>query len=372
MATPKIKMYRLSKGYSTDSDDDIQSVTNDELLPVVDKPTAPEDFYELTGVVQYEKELLIKLNTSVGLLTSLFENDNEKFQIPISLGSRVMVASGYYTPIVLDNVGEEIDSSEYEATPSGIDFSTSPYPSGASIKFYVQGGDNVFITSSDNLYEGSNSAFVSIIYDDGSPVSKDDYSQDSESGTFTFSVIPSGTVSCTYASIQETARLFISEHQNWVPPNLEDETCGHLYMGPDIFQGLYDYSGDDTEDSEGNVITQGEIPEFVESGYSIDFRNGSVTFTSDVNSIDEPVHASYAHLCAIENVTGQELQKIVSPSGELWYQATESNQYPGSVGAMWVSNTNNYIPRNIYVDGESFPSTITVSPYDVLTIKESE
>ena len=50
MSTPKIKVYRLEKGYNRDSDNDIQSKVNDELLPFIQKPTKSTDAYYLTGV----------------------------------------------------------------------------------------------------------------------------------------------------------------------------------------------------------------------------------------------------------------------------------------------------------------------------------
>lgn len=50
MSTPKIKVYRLEKGYNQDSDNDIQSKVNSELLPFIKKPAKPTDAYYLTGI----------------------------------------------------------------------------------------------------------------------------------------------------------------------------------------------------------------------------------------------------------------------------------------------------------------------------------
>ena len=44
MAAPKIKLYRLSRDFTTDSlNKDKKTETNDELLPVFDKYVSPDD-----------------------------------------------------------------------------------------------------------------------------------------------------------------------------------------------------------------------------------------------------------------------------------------------------------------------------------------
>lgn len=50
MSTPKIKVYRLDKGYNPDKDNDIQSRLNSEILPFVKKNQKSTDAYYLTGV----------------------------------------------------------------------------------------------------------------------------------------------------------------------------------------------------------------------------------------------------------------------------------------------------------------------------------
>lgn len=60
MSTPKIKVYRLDKGYNQDADNDIQTKVNSEVLPFIEKKSKPTDAYYLTAVseqkIQYNGE----------------------------------------------------------------------------------------------------------------------------------------------------------------------------------------------------------------------------------------------------------------------------------------------------------------------------
>lgn len=86
MSTPKIKVYRLDKGYNQDSDNDIQPKTNDEILPFFEKPVKSTDSYFLTGV----KEICE--------LSNNFINSTPQETTAIS---------------VIDNVSEEVDCSDW-------------------------------------------------------------------------------------------------------------------------------------------------------------------------------------------------------------------------------------------------------------------
>ena len=59
MATPKIKIYRLFPGYSSQNDNDIQESVNDQLLPVALKNIMPNNAYKLIGVDSKNKQALI-------------------------------------------------------------------------------------------------------------------------------------------------------------------------------------------------------------------------------------------------------------------------------------------------------------------------
>lgn len=49
-STPKLKVYRLNEGYSQTGDNDVQSMTNDEMLPIVKKNLNPLEAEPMVGV----------------------------------------------------------------------------------------------------------------------------------------------------------------------------------------------------------------------------------------------------------------------------------------------------------------------------------
>ena len=166
----------------------------------------------------------------------------------------------------------------------------------------------------------------------------------------------------SYSYKTDITKFYVGYRENWVDK--------HLYMSPDVFKGTCDYPGDDTQDEQGNPVSAGEIPKYVDSSeYQIDFRRGLVTFAEEFDSSILPVYASFAHLTGIRNVTSQELSRVVSASGNYRYKALISNKYPESINAKWVNRNDNYTPTKIYVDGELKPQLTTVTPYDTLTVK---
>lgn len=97
MSTPKIKVYRLEKGYNRDSDNDIQSKIDSELLPFIEKPTKPTDAYYLTGI----SEQLVQFNGKKINVTPNY--DDEIFPISGGNESREIectnwIKSGFYRP----------------------------------------------------------------------------------------------------------------------------------------------------------------------------------------------------------------------------------------------------------------------------------
>lgn len=59
MSIPKLKVYRLDQSYTTSTDDDIQSIENDELLPVVPKDLNVFNAEELVGVTGHREARLV-------------------------------------------------------------------------------------------------------------------------------------------------------------------------------------------------------------------------------------------------------------------------------------------------------------------------
>jgi hypothetical protein len=177
-------------------------------------------------------------------------------------------------------------------------------------------------------------------------------------------IAPSGT----YAYSKQVTKYFIADRENWIE--------NHLYLNPDLFKGMYDYPGDDSEDSQHNPIHQGPIPKYLEQGdnYTIDFRRGLVTFSSEFDSETYPVFASFACAVGIRNVTDQVLASgIPSPSGIFRYKALEDNVHPESIGSRWVGKNDDYIRTVITVEIDNVkvqkPQTITTIPYDDLKVK---
>ena len=78
MAAPKIKMYKLPRYFNSDNlAEDRVSKTNDELLPIKEKRTSPEDiamYCKLTGIRPGEDkfvENLIKVSSSGEITANL-------------------------------------------------------------------------------------------------------------------------------------------------------------------------------------------------------------------------------------------------------------------------------------------------------------
>jgi hypothetical protein len=368
MGTPKIKFYQLPQGYSEDGDNDVQQTTNDELLPVVDKPLLPEDWYDMTGVNFIEGESLTPINLSAGQITSALGPDSAEFQTPATGHADILVdPSGGFAAIVLDSESEVISSSTYTLSASGVTFinASGIYPSGASLQYWRRGSlpTTTFVTDHAPVYNGNNSSFFVTVYDNSSDViDQNDYIVVYPSGLVTFDSAKSYSPTIDYTYEVTSTKYFIGQRDNWV--------YGHLYMSPDIFKGMYDYPGDDSEDVQGNPIVQGEIPQFVDnSEYQIDFRKGLVTFSDVVDTSSDSVHASFAYVVAIRNTTGQTLDFTGSDGDGYHYKAVNDKKFPKSVGSRWVGRNDSYMPRNIYVDGALKPQTVTVTPYDTLTVK---
>ncbi|MGQ4893429.1 MAG: hypothetical protein ACP6IQ_02250 [Candidatus Njordarchaeia archaeon] len=375
MGAPKIKIYQLPRGYAEDSDNDIQQITNDELLPVKDKNIIPEDAETLVGIEWNEQSILYSINYSFGIIEkAALQPDGAEFQHSEFNHTDILVAGeeSAYSPIVYDHNLNIIPPSGYEATPSGIRFLSTPYPSGAKITYWREGPDTNthFCTPQYPVYNGTNHMFQPILHIAPSGIiPPSGYTLVPASGLI---ILPSGMsdLSMDYANEKSKTKYFIGAHENWIPPNTDNESGGHLYMGPDIFKGEYDYPGDDTEDAQGNPVVQGPIPKYIEeSEYQIDYRKGLVTFTNEVDSSSETVKANYACVVGVRNVTNQKLDFIGIDSNGYKYKAVTDLKYPGSIGAKWVGRRSSFFPRNIYINGILKPQVITVSPYDTLEVK---
>jgi hypothetical protein len=128
MSTPKIKVYRLEKGYTQDTDNDIQSKVNDELLPFIEKPSKSTDSYFLTGISEKISEVSGLFTNTPKYLPCLFNNtgslyvDISNTDFPTTTN---WILNGFFAPrlgiVSKNDKGEEIwtelsgnDAKEYE------------------------------------------------------------------------------------------------------------------------------------------------------------------------------------------------------------------------------------------------------------------
>ena len=138
-----------------------------------------------------------------------------------------------------------------------------------------------------------------------------------------------------------------------------------------MFQGLYDYPGDNYVDTGGTPVDPGTMPLFVDPGlYSVNFRDGTVTFPSAIDSAATPVRANYAYLSDVANVTNQKLT-VIAGTGNLQYKADTELLFTDSHGKRWVNRNDVYTPLNVYVDGVLTPQPTSALPYDTLDVKMS-
>lgn len=471
MSAPKIKLYRLKRDFVTDNlDQDRKTETNDELLPVKDKYVVPQDIMDnrkMKGIIPSEGKFCEKLArvSSAGEIhgtLSLVEESNSSsssvsqntgiYEItPLeSVEVNPLLTDGFYPRVLIDSV--QVPRSGYEYRDGKI------YAKGAYIEqvftdiYFTNHGssgvaNDTFASAKTPIYDGRNSFFKPFIFVlkdgvvekyktvDGYQVLTNhvtDYefftratTEDMTDGDWYINPT-TGEVKLKTANVKEVflsyvaestvARTYIAEHINWVPENEQDESGGHLYMGPDVFVGMKRYEPNSYEDPQtGQIVNIGTIPCFVDPGtYSLSHRNGSVTFagafdnteasnTAENAGIAGSVHVSYANICGVENVSEQIFEQEYSyddvhgsnsssapadpipdlREGDIVFKPSASDaRYLKSIDAMWVSKSNRFMPRNVYVtfdkdngDGtttrvtELKPTVLTIDPYDQLKVK---
>jgi hypothetical protein len=361
MAAPKIKIYKLPAGYTADNDTDVREMSDDEPVPVKDKPITPDEWVSLTGVNWLTNDVLAPIDISTGELTSVLSPDLGLSQTPATGHTNILVTTNatYQAKVIVTATLDDY-TGDYTVTTSGVTFPEAP-PTGLSLVYWRSetSPTTEYISSNNDLYSGTNISFREFFENSGGQVDRDDYTVTAPSGLFTFdssTATPSGYVVYN----DSVSKNFISEYENWVNE--------HLYMSPDIFKGTFDYPGDDSEDSGGDPIVQGAIPEFVDSSeYQIDYRRGLVIFVTEVDEATDPVKAGFAHLVSVRNATAQVLDEI--DTEPYIYSPVSDLQFPESIDARWSKRDDQYTPINIYVDGELKPQLLTVSPYDTLTVR---
>ena len=366
MATPKIKIYKLNSGYSQAGDSDIQASTNDELLPIVDKSIVPTDAYYLTGVVQ-KSDIMF----SVGLqYTETLSGSGTQTQ---TAANGNWLTAGGFSPVLTSN-SAIIASTNYavNTVTGSITFSSTVYgtvfPTNVSIVYWTIGASSsaTWGTTLAPLYSGANYAFREEVSSTGVLLDTTEYVIDKTIGLVTLPATTSTAPTITYYALANPATLFISEHPNWL--------INHMNTNPDIFVGLETYPGDDSEDSSGNPIVMGAIPKFVSSGYTISYRDGTVTFSNPITTIvastgvaEYQVRANYAYFTGIKNVTSQTLDLVSTLNG--WtYKAVSEKRWTDSHNRRWVTRNDYLMPRYFQVGTTILPQEIAITPYDTAAL----
>ena len=371
MGAPLIKIYQLPQAYTQDSDNDIQSRSGDEIVPVVTKLTQISDVKNstpLVGAIIVSKADLycFDLNSNSRTVQDLIPHPTKTgVYIPQTAdwSSVLHEPVGVLAPILKDSDNNPLALSAYSFTPDGVTFTGSTIAT--TISFFAKsaiGSSITFALAGDTFYRGVNPTFNRLLVSkDGAEYAITTMPADGV-GYITVTGVTT-SLKATYAVTATSAKQFISEHPNWVG--------GHIGLWPDMFVGLYDYPGDQYTDAGGTPIEPGLVPKFRDPGtYSVNFRDGMVEFPTAIDSSSTPVRANYAYLTNVANVTNQKLD-AVSGSGNLAYQADTELLFTDSHGKRWCNRDDNYTPINVYVNGALTPQPTSVTPYDTLDVKLS-
>ncbi len=364
-------MYELPQGYTQDADTDIQVHRADEVVPVVLKLSLLSDVKAATplvGAVIINAADLYCFDPNYGYHTieNLMAHPTKAgVYIPESTAWADVLHQplGALAPIIKDSYPSTMATTTYAFTADGVTFTGSTL--GDTISFFVRaaiGTKDTFALAGDTFYRGANATFNRLL------VSKDaaEYAITTQPSDGVGYITVTGvatSLKASYAVTTTLARQFISPNPNWVG--------GHIGQWPDVFQGLYDYPGDNYVDTGGTPVDPGTMPLFVDPGlYSVNFRDGTVTFPSAIDSTATPVRANYAYLSDVANVTNQKLT-VIAGTGNLQYKADTELLFTDSHGKRWVNRNDVYTPLNVYVDGVLTPQPTSVLPYDTLDVKMS-
>lgn len=334
MSAPLIKFHLLPRGYTEETDQDIQRQDRDELIPVFPKSELLETVRDLSPVEPSLREPLTPFRFSAGRsIESLDEvAPDTRLYKPSSIGwgrapfvrpennqfvvsaSAIWWTTGFTKLIVLDE-GEEIDESNLQVDINGIRISNDYQVIGQLlVSAYVTETDPSLRTQwalkGDNLYTGNNRSFNRfLIRIDGGDLQGASPVEVSAGVTPYFETeTPATVVIATYANSVSKSRHWIAEDNNWV--------TGHYLMNPDIFVGEVDYPGDQFVSEDEIPQEPGWLPNFRDTEtYQLDARNGMVQFAEvidpeliDVTNIGgSVVKANYAHFAGVEHVEGMDL-----------------------------------------------------------------
>jgi hypothetical protein len=369
MPAPLIKIYQLPEGYTQDSDSDVQFATSDELIPVVPKLSLLSDVKlktPLTPIVPVDQQDMPCFNFAGGRQTFALVVNPSRAGYYIATGQTwntdiLWEPFGVLQVKVFDGATELVKDFDFFVDEFGIRFDAGV--TGTTCQVYMKaalGTQNTFALVGDTLYRGTNPAWNRLLLQKNGGAWEVGTLPADGVGYITVTGVTTG-LKAIYAATKTKAKSFVGPHINWVG--------GHINQWPDVFVGLYDYPGD-SGDVGGVPTNPGEMPKFREWGtYQLDFRTGMVTFPEEINSTATPVRANYAYASFISNVTGMTLDPV-SGSSNLRYKADTETLFTAAHNKRWVMRNNQYMPLNVYVNGDLTPVPTSVAN-EVLTVKTS-
>jgi len=369
MGVPRIKIYQLPPGYTESADTDVQFRKNDELVPFIPKRDKLTDVLASTpliGVALVSDQPLYRLAYPFVLQTvavvpsgvgRYYTAEGVDWNAGGNAGGGIgggvpwKVFDGPYAPVLRDANENVLTASAYTLDSHGIRFTGNTLAE--TISFYALAGVDDASTRyafvGGTFYRGANPSWNRLLVrvNDG-PLQVIAMPADGVGVVDLGGIVTTpatGVVKASYAVTKLKAQQFISPYPNWIGD--------HIEQWPDVFVGLYDYPGDQYIDPSGNPIDPKEMPRFRDPGtYQLNFRDGTVTFPEEIDSVATPVRANYARLTGVANVTGQILGAV---AGNTEYRAVSESIFPNSHNKRWTGRNDAYTPINIYVDGQKVP-----------------
>lgn len=120
---PKIKIYRLDEDYVQSNDNDIQSLSNDEMLPISAKDVNPLSAEQMVGVVERgDARLVVESDWKIkyfDLDTDVYKNNNNKIQtIPVMCQDFVLGKGNFR--VFLRRIKKDESSSSSSSSSDGL------------------------------------------------------------------------------------------------------------------------------------------------------------------------------------------------------------------------------------------------------------
>ena len=371
-----------------------------------------QDYYNIAyGVYVYPKELFIRYNEEIDILEDVFSPEYLNYDNDVKNGDTGILTSSLSTFDVVHRKIFRMAISASFGYEDGRDFLLSGNDSEKTIDLNSIGYDGILSTVS--LYCGGK-----IFYQNGTNLSNSDFNVSTNGYVLTITpkegkTLPNtilvsykekysvgfgkegasdqnhwacGFRICCYEKTK-SAKEFVSSFRNWV--------SDHLNNNPDIFRGWQEYEGS----SENNLAIS-----FLESGYSILYREGAITFpenidTNDFNDIRNfppagatvnlgtpnsslkkylnQVYAKFAYYDGIFDVTNALLREFEVDSGAYKYALIDDPTYPNAENKRWIIRNDDKMPitffhKNQYLPTPNYVETGECELYTAFSMNDGE